>query len=110
LNYTFSSALAQYVFIMFIVSFFGDLIVSRPIILMIIAIFKFCKAKKNGYKKIQYKSPKEVKDALGKAIKGMFENRKKYKEEQMKRPKGSMDSSHLLLGKSNSQKGDLSGD
>lgn len=45
------------------------------------AIFKYCTAKKNGYKKIQYKSPKEVKDTLNKAIKDMFANRKKYKEE-----------------------------
>lgn len=110
LNYTFSSALAQYVFIMFIISFFGDLIISRPIILMLIAAAKFCKAKSNGYKKIVYKSPKEVKDSLNKAIKGMFENRKKYKEEQMKKPKGSMDSSHLLQGKSIEKGNDLSGD
>lgn len=56
LNYTFQATLAQAVFYMFIASFFGDIIVCRPIFLMLIAMIKYCKAKNNGYKKIEYKS------------------------------------------------------
>ena len=81
LNYTFSTALAKYVFYMFIASFFGDIIISRPLALMILALFKYCKAKKKGYTKIEYKTPKDLKDALNKAITDMFAGRKKYREE-----------------------------
>lgn len=68
---------------MFIASFFGDIIISRPIVLMILALFKYCKAKKKGYTKIEYKTPKDLKDALNKAITDMFAGRKKYREEQL---------------------------
>lgn len=83
LNYTFQTALAQYVFYMFIASFIGDILVSRPIILMIAALFSYCKAAKKGYKKVEYKTTKDIKDVFNKAISDMFANRRKYREEQI---------------------------
>ena len=62
LNYTFQTTLAQAVFYMFIISFFGDIIVSRPIILLVIALFKYCKAKKQGYTKVPFKTQKDIKN------------------------------------------------
>jgi hypothetical protein len=50
LNYTFHSKLAEAVFYMFIGSFFGDILVMRPALLMLIALFKFCDAKRKGYR------------------------------------------------------------
>lgn len=64
---------------MFVCSFFGDILVSRPLILLIITLFKYCKAKKQGYKKVQYKSAADIKQALNKAIKDMFDNRRKLR-------------------------------
>jgi c-di-AMP phosphodiesterase-like protein len=80
LNYTFQTLLAQAVFIMFICSFFGDIIVSRPILILLIALFKYCKFKRRGYEKVQYKSPQELRQVFNKAIKDMFDSRKKMRE------------------------------
>lgn len=85
LNYSFTSLLAQYVFYMFVGGFLGDIIAARPIILMIYALFRFCKAFKRGYRKVEYKKPADIKQAYNQAIKDMFANRRKYREEQIKR-------------------------
>ena len=85
LNYSFSSTLALYVFFMFVGGFLGDIIIARPIMLMIYALFRFCNAFKNGYRKVDYKTPKDIKLAYNQAIKDMFTNRRKYREEQVKR-------------------------
>lgn len=76
LNYQFPSLLAQYVFYMFIGAWVGDIIVTRVIILAIMSLFKLCKGKIKGYKKIQYKSPKEIKSVLNNAIKDMMTKKK----------------------------------
>jgi hypothetical protein len=85
LNYSFPATLAQYVFYMFVGSFVGDVIVSRPIILMIFALIRYCRAYSKGYRKVEYKQPKDIRSAYNKAIKDMFDNRKKYREEQLKK-------------------------
>lgn len=95
LNYTFADILAQYVFYMFVGSFLGDILVSRPIILLLMSLLKFCSAKKKGYSKIEYKSSKEIKDLMGKAIKDMFDQRRKLREQY--KQGGSGDQKHLAL-------------
>ncbi len=60
-------------------AFFGDLIVTRVLILMIMSLFKLCGGAARGYRKIPYKSQKEIKDLLGSAIKSMFDQRKQLK-------------------------------
>ena len=84
LNYTFSKTLAEAVFYMFIGSFFGDLLAFRPLILLFMTAIKMCKSKAQGYTKIDYKSSKEVKDLMGKAIKDMFDSRRKMRETSKK--------------------------
>ena len=79
LNYTFQAALAEAVFYMFIGSFFGDIIIVRPAILMLFALLKYCKAKKEGYKKMNYKDVRQIKEDLNKAISDMFATRKKMR-------------------------------
>jgi len=64
---------------MFIGSFIGDILISRPLLLMLFALLKFCDAKRKGYKKVEYKDIKQVKEDLNKAIKDMFAARKKLK-------------------------------
>ena len=103
LNYTFSTALAQYVFYMFIASFFGDIIVSRPLLLMLYALLRFCKAKKRGYTKIEYKSTKDIKEVFNNAIKDMFVNRRKYREEQLEFVKAGSSRRPDNLSKNNSR-------
>lgn len=76
LNYQFPKLLAQYVFYMFIGAWVGDIIVTRVFILAIMALFKMCKGKIGGYKKIQYKSSKEIKNVLNNAIKDMLVKKK----------------------------------
>jgi len=61
---------------MFIGSFIGDILIGRPLLLLLIALLKYCRAKRNGYKKVEYQSPKEIKDLFNKAIKDMFVNNK----------------------------------
>lgn len=99
---------------MFIASFFGDIIVSRPIILMIYALFRYCKAFKKGYRKVEYKSPKDVKASVNKAIKDMFATRRKYREEQLELVKNGSSRRTDMLSKYNSSninpKGDMSHD
>ena len=58
---------------MFIGGFLGDLLISRPFFLFIMALLKFCKGGIQGYRKVQYKSHKDIKDLMGKAIKEMFD-------------------------------------
>jgi hypothetical protein len=65
---------------MFIGSFFGDLLAFRPLILFFMSLIKLCSSKVKGYSKVEYKNNKEVKDLMGKAIKDMFDNRKKQRE------------------------------
>lgn len=50
---------------------------------MIYALFKYCKAYKKGYRKVQYKSPKDIRESVNNAIKDMFATRRKYREEQL---------------------------
>jgi len=61
---------------MFIGAWVGDLIVTRVIILAIMALFKLCKGKIKGYKKIKYQSTKEVRSLLNNAIKEMLGKKK----------------------------------
>jgi hypothetical protein len=42
----------------------------------------YCKGGVQGYKKVEHKSHKDIKDMMGKAIKEMFDHRKKTKEIQ----------------------------
>lgn len=66
---------------MFVGGFLGDIIAARPIMLMIYALFRYCKAFKRGYRRVDYKKPADIKQAYNKAIKDMFDNRRKYREE-----------------------------
>jgi len=52
LNYQFPTLLAQYVFYMFVGAWVGDIIITRVIILAIKSLFKLCRGKLRGYKKI----------------------------------------------------------
>jgi len=81
LNYTFADTLAQAVFYMFIGSFFGDILIMRPALLLLLALLRFCKAKRLGYHKMDFKATKDVKESLNKAISDMFATRKKLKED-----------------------------
>lgn len=96
LNYNFSAVLAEKVFYMFIGGFFGDLIVTRPIFLFIMSLLKYCGGRARGYRKVEYKSSKDIKDMMGKAIKEMFEVRRKNRELQQKQTAASGDQTHLI--------------
>jgi hypothetical protein len=82
LNYNFSEDLSRYVFYMFAGGFIGDLLVTRVFFLFLAALFTMCKGAVKGYKKVEYKSSKDIKDVMGKAIKEMFDQRKKMREQQ----------------------------
>jgi hypothetical protein len=56
LNYSFPKILATYVFYMFVGSFLGDLLVTRVLMLMLLALIKVCRGKAQGYKPIPYKN------------------------------------------------------
>lgn len=85
LNYTFAETLSRAVFYMFVGAFVGDILITRPLILMLIAMLKYLEALKKGYRKLQYKDSTEIKDALNTAIKDMFTKRKFTKEEPEKK-------------------------
>jgi hypothetical protein len=54
LNYTFSAELTKRVFMMFAGGFFGDLLVTRPLFLFILALGRYFTACCQGYRKVQY--------------------------------------------------------
>jgi hypothetical protein len=107
LNYTFASTLAQAVFYMFICSFFADIIVFRPLFLILLSLFRFCRGKRQGYTPVAHKTEKEIQGAFNKAIKDMFDHRKKVKEEE-KRNSG--DQKHLVPPKTKNGPGNESAD
>lgn len=82
LNYTFAETLSRAVFYMFVGAFVGDILVTRPLLLMLAALFKYLDAKKKGYRKLEYRDSKEVREQLNNAIKSMF------KKPEKKQPKG----------------------
>lgn len=55
LNYQFPSSLAQNVFYMFIGAFIGDLILSRILMILTMALVHYNEGKLKGYRKINYK-------------------------------------------------------
>lgn len=71
-NYTFPATLAKAVFWMFLGSFLGDIVVTRPLLLMLLACLKFSRARKQGYDQVEYQDYEEIKDKLRTAIKDMF--------------------------------------
>jgi len=58
---------------MFIGGFLGDILISRPLLLLLLSLIKYSNSKAKGYNKIEYKNSKDIKDLMGKAIKDMFE-------------------------------------
>ena len=80
---------------MFIGGFLGDLLVARPFFIFIMSLVKYCKGGIQGYKKVEHKNQKDIKDMMGKAIKEMFDYRKKTKEIQQKQM-SSGDQTHLI--------------
>ena len=69
---------------------------------MIYALFRYCKAFKKGYRKVEYKSPKDLREGINKAIKDMFATRKKYREEQLELVKYGSSRRGDMLSKHNS--------
>lgn len=75
-NYTFESELAQAVFFMFLGSFFGEMLLFRTLLILLMSLIKYCKGKCDGYEYIDFKNKKEVNDMLRMAISSMFHHHK----------------------------------
>jgi hypothetical protein len=76
---------------MFAGAFFADFLVTRVLVLMLIALLKYCKGCAKGYRKLKYKSEKDIKNILGEAIKSMFDHKKVLKEKREQRHNKSHD-------------------
>lgn len=61
LNYQFDKLLAKYVFYMFVGAFFGDILVFRVLLVLIASSLTYCKGKRNGFTKIDYRTSSEIK-------------------------------------------------
>jgi len=75
-NYTFETELARAVFIMFVGAFFGEMLIFRNLLILILSLIKYCKGKCDGYEYIEFKNKKEVNDMLRLAIASMFHHHK----------------------------------
>ena len=95
LNYTFADTLSRAVFYMFVSAFVGDILVTRPLLLMLLALLKYLDAKKKGYRKLEYKDTKEIKEQLNSAIKNMF-TKKSFNLPEKKTAKGDESSDQYL--------------
>ena len=76
-NYTFHSELARAVFVMFIVAFFLEMLAFRNLLIFFMALFKYCKGKKDGYEYIEFKGRKVINDMLRLAVSNMFHHNPK---------------------------------
>lgn len=63
---------------MFGCAFFGDMLVFRMLIILIMALLKSCVACCMGYRKVQYHSANDIRNLLNSAVKDMFTNNKDY--------------------------------
>lgn len=78
LNYKFTKILAIKVFYMFAGAFFGDMLICRMLIIFFLAMLRLCVGCFKGYRKIPYKSSKDINNLLKNGIKEMFSPKKTY--------------------------------
>ena len=64
---------------MFTCAFFGDMLIFRMLIIFFMAMLKLCVGCCKGYKKVPYKSGKDIRGLVNNAVKDMFSHTKHYK-------------------------------
>ena len=72
LNYKLDPTLARDVLFMFFFAAIMDLLFFRNLIIAIIALFKYCRAKKQGYEYVPFKKRDEVNTLINHAIQQMY--------------------------------------
>jgi len=80
LNYTLSTTLAKDVFFMFLGALLIEMLILRMLVILVMALLKYCKGMVNGYEKIEYKSSEDIRNMLNEAIKDMLDSKKKKRQ------------------------------
>jgi hypothetical protein len=75
-NYKFSTAVAQRVFFIYVVAWLLDFLLFRLLMILFMAMIRFCKARKQGYEKIDYLATKDVQVMISMAVKDMFRTKR----------------------------------